>query len=156
LTTTLRYMHLSPAAKDAAVRRLDRRPTGEVPETVGGATGEPEQASGREPLGEQGEQVGAPGTRNSLSVNGQPRGGARLSQESLRAQRNEVSAPSTRVNAGRRECAEVLETFWRRSRGGVEKVARLASPSLPAWAGGSGRGSRQWQVHSGPVRGAVR
>lgn len=29
LTTTLRYMHLSPAAKDAAVRLLDSRPTGE-------------------------------------------------------------------------------------------------------------------------------
>jgi len=52
LTTTLRYMHLSPAAKVAAVQLLDRRPTGEVPETAGGATGEPEQAGGREPLGE--------------------------------------------------------------------------------------------------------
>lgn len=52
LTTTLRYMHLSPAAKVAAVRLLDRRPTGEVPETVGGATGEPEEAGSREPLAE--------------------------------------------------------------------------------------------------------
>ena len=45
-------MHLSPAAKDAAVRLLDRRPTGNVPEAVGGAVGEPEQAGNRGPLGE--------------------------------------------------------------------------------------------------------
>jgi hypothetical protein len=30
LTTTLRYMHLTPAAKDAAMRLLDHRPTGEA------------------------------------------------------------------------------------------------------------------------------
>jgi hypothetical protein len=29
LSTTLRYMHLSPAAKDTAVRLLDARPTEE-------------------------------------------------------------------------------------------------------------------------------
>jgi site-specific recombinase XerD len=36
LTTTLRYMHLSPAARDSAIRLLDTRPTigrGEVGET---------------------------------------------------------------------------------------------------------------------------
>jgi len=38
LTTTMRYMHLSPGAKDAAIRLLDRRPEsdegrGEVGET---------------------------------------------------------------------------------------------------------------------------
>ena len=33
LSTTQRYMHLSPAHKDAAIRLLDRRPTDE---TVGG------------------------------------------------------------------------------------------------------------------------
>ena len=37
LTTTMRYMHLSPGAKDAAIRLLDRRPThdggGELGET---------------------------------------------------------------------------------------------------------------------------
>ena len=31
LTTTQRYMHLSPAHKDAAIRFLDRRPAGTVP-----------------------------------------------------------------------------------------------------------------------------
>ena len=29
LTMTARYMHLSPAAKDAAIRLLDQRPLGE-------------------------------------------------------------------------------------------------------------------------------
>ena len=29
ITTTQRYMHLSPAHKDAAIRLLDRRPVGE-------------------------------------------------------------------------------------------------------------------------------
>jgi len=36
LTTTLRYMHLSPAARDSAIRLLDTRPTvgrGDVGET---------------------------------------------------------------------------------------------------------------------------
>jgi integrase len=41
LSTTLRDMHLSPSAKDAAVRLLDRRPTGEDR----GTTGAPEQAA---------------------------------------------------------------------------------------------------------------
>lgn len=30
LTTTQRYMHLTPAHKDAAIRLLDRRPTDET------------------------------------------------------------------------------------------------------------------------------
>lgn len=38
LTTTTRYMHLSPGAKDAAIRLLDTRPT---TEEGGGAVGEP-------------------------------------------------------------------------------------------------------------------
>jgi integrase len=37
LTTTLRYMHLSPAVKDAALRLLDRRPTGDAGGSPGGA-----------------------------------------------------------------------------------------------------------------------
>jgi integrase len=37
LTTTMRYMHLSPGAKDAAIRLLDRRP---VSDEGGGAVGE--------------------------------------------------------------------------------------------------------------------
>ncbi len=39
LTTTLRYVHLSPEAKDAAVRLLGRRPTGEAGVTEGVAPG---------------------------------------------------------------------------------------------------------------------
>lgn len=39
LTTTMKYMHLSPGAKDAAIRLLDQRPTtdesgGDVGETT--------------------------------------------------------------------------------------------------------------------------
>jgi len=52
LSTTLRYMHLSPAVKDAAVRLLDRRPAGEVPEMVGGEPGEKAKAGDAEGLGE--------------------------------------------------------------------------------------------------------
>lgn len=51
LTTTLRYMHLSPAVKDAAVRLLDPRHTGEVPEAVGGELGENAKAGSAEALG---------------------------------------------------------------------------------------------------------
>jgi hypothetical protein len=39
LTTTMRYMHLSPGAKDAAIRLLDQRPAGD--EEGGGDVGEP-------------------------------------------------------------------------------------------------------------------
>jgi hypothetical protein len=35
LTTTQRYMHLSPAHKEAAIRLLDRRPAEEAVETFG-------------------------------------------------------------------------------------------------------------------------
>ncbi len=52
LTTTLRYMHLSPAVKDAAVRLLDRRPTGDLPEAVGGELGETKNAGRAELLGQ--------------------------------------------------------------------------------------------------------
>jgi hypothetical protein len=38
LTTTMRYMHLSPGAKDAAIRLLDQRPAGD--EEGGGDVGE--------------------------------------------------------------------------------------------------------------------
>jgi integrase len=38
LTTTMRYMHLSPGAKDAAIRLLDRRPVRD--EDGGGDVGE--------------------------------------------------------------------------------------------------------------------
>ncbi len=42
LTTTMRYMHLSPGPKDAAIRLLDRRPTTEdhTPEEGRGDVGE--------------------------------------------------------------------------------------------------------------------
>jgi hypothetical protein len=36
LTTTLRYMHLSPAARDTAIRLLDGRPTDPAP--IGAST----------------------------------------------------------------------------------------------------------------------
>jgi integrase len=54
LSTTLRYMHLSPAAKDAAVRLLDRRPVENTPEGLQntGALEEPGRVENREPLGE--------------------------------------------------------------------------------------------------------
>lgn len=56
-------MHLSPAVKDAAVRLLDRRPTGELPEAVGGERGETRNEGGAELLGQYQEVDGAPGTR---------------------------------------------------------------------------------------------
>jgi integrase len=86
LTTTQRYMHLSPAHKDAAIRLLDRRPDEDPGEPLDSASPAAPLRSGRAGEGRTGEEGTAPSSVRAVSVGDGLETGLRPKPESSRSE----------------------------------------------------------------------